>query len=134
VVEYVQSALKERVAQWIRLFGDALLDPGSTPEKLVVLMFHIDGRPAQIIEVEQADIAPTSIVYVRDRDVVIAGDAVYNALHPMLACADLLRDAVGRYRVVHRPKLHPTMIICGHKRPEAMTSRWPKFAGTAACD
>jgi glyoxylase-like metal-dependent hydrolase (beta-lactamase superfamily II) len=84
VVEYIRSAFKERVAQRKRLFGDALLDPGSTPEKRVVPMFRIDGRPAQIIEVEQADIAPTGIVYVPDGDVVIAGDAVYNELHPVL--------------------------------------------------
>ena len=36
---------------------------------------------------KQADIHPTSIVHIPAIDVVVAGDAVYNEIHPMLGLA-----------------------------------------------
>src|SRR5262249_47782991 len=78
VVQYIKQTKAEQSSQWDLLFGDAVVDCDVIPEVLDTSALHIDSVKANVIEVEQADIAPTSIVHLPDSGVVVAGDAVYN--------------------------------------------------------
>jgi hypothetical protein len=67
---------------------------------------------------KQADIHPTTIVHIPEIDVVVAGDAIYNEIHPMLGLStpDEWQDWLDTVTVVE--ELRPRMIVAGHRRPD----------------
>jgi hypothetical protein len=71
-----------------------------------------------IIEVKQADVHPTTIVHIPEIDVVVAGDSIYNEIHPMLGFATPAewQDWLETVDVVE--SLKPRMIVAGHRRPD----------------
>lgn len=104
------------------LFGEAAVRGTRLAEPIEDDMLYVDGSPLRIIEVKQADINPSSIVHVPDIDVVVAGDAIYNEIHQMLALStpQEWQDWLGTVDVVEN--LHPRMIVAGHRRPAVTTT------------
>ena len=85
VIDAMKEGMELHTQQWAMLFGDACVTPGALPDPIDEgRTLYVDGSPVHIIEVKQADIHPTSIVHVPELDVVIAGDSIYNEIHPML--------------------------------------------------
>lgn len=104
--------------QWAMFFGDRCVQHGPKPEVLEGDTLYVDGYPVKVIEVPQADIHPTSIVHVPELDLVVAGDAIYNEIFPMLALStpDEWQDWLRTVQMVE--DLHPRMIVAGHRRPD----------------
>jgi glyoxylase-like metal-dependent hydrolase (beta-lactamase superfamily II) len=119
VIDYIGDTVAEQTQQWNAMFGDRVVKCEVLPEVLDTSTLFIDGVAADVIEVEQADITPSSIVHVPSTGVVVAGDAVYNEIHPMLGLStpQQWRKWIGTLDVVQR--LDPTMIVAGHKRPDS---------------
>jgi len=119
VVDYIKETIDVQTGQWRLLFGDTFVECNEIPEVLESPYLTVDGVRADVITVDQADISPTSIVHVPDIGVVIAGDAVYNEIHPMLGLStpQEWQKWLGTIDLVE--KLDPTMIIAGHKRPDS---------------
>ena len=118
VVDAMKENREEHRQQWAMMFGDACVVTDALPDPITDDTLYVDGSPLKIIEVKQADIHPTSIVHIPAIDVVVAGDAVYNEIHPMLGLStpDEWQDWLETVDLVE--KLNPRMIVAGHRRPD----------------
>lgn len=118
VVAAMSEEMPLHTEQWRMLFGDACVTPGPLPEPIEELTLFVDGSPLNIIEVKQADIHPTSIVHIPEIDVVIAGDSIYNEIHPMLGLStpEEWSDWLETVELVE--SLNPRVIVAGHRRPD----------------
>lgn len=102
-----------------RLFGDDVVDPTVLPAALGDDLLRLEGHELRAVDVGQGDIAPTAVLHVPSLDAVVAGDVVYNRIHPMMAFtgpADWTRwgesvDAIAA--------LSPRTVVAGHKDPNA---------------
>ena len=118
VVQSMKETREAAIGQWQILFGDTIADFGPFPEVLEGDTLFVDGTPIRIIEVQQADIHPSSIVHVPAIDLVVAGDSVYNEIHPMLGLStpEEWQHWLGTVDLVE--SLQPKMIVAGHRRPD----------------
>ena len=118
VVEAMKQTMEFQARQWAMLFGDATITGTRLPETIAGDALYVDGSPLRVIEVKQADVNPSSIVHVPELDLVVAGDAIYNEIHQMLALStpQQWKDWLNTVDVVER--LHPRMIVAGHRRPD----------------
>jgi glyoxylase-like metal-dependent hydrolase (beta-lactamase superfamily II) len=118
VVKAIKETRDEHAEQWVLMFGDSSVATDALPHPIEGDTFYVDGSPLKIIEVKQADIHPTTIVHIPAIDVVVAGDAVYNEIHPMLGLStpDEWQDWLETVDLVE--KLKPRMIVAGHRRPD----------------
>lgn len=118
VVESMHETMEIQGDQWELLFGDACVAGGVFPEPLEGDTLTVDGVEVRVIEVKQADIHPTSVVHVPSIDLVVAGDAIYNEIHPMLGLSgpEEWEDWLGTIDLVE--SLAPAMIVAGHRRPD----------------
>ncbi|MCX2749829.1 MBL fold metallo-hydrolase [Arthrobacter sp. MI7-26] len=118
VVEGIKDTMEEQREQWGLLFGDACVSAGPVPDPLDGHTLHVDGYPVEIIEVKQADIHPTSIVHVPAIGVVVAGDSIYNEIHPMLGLSTPAEWQDWLETVDLVESLNPRMVVSGHRRPD----------------
>lgn len=118
VIENLGATAELQAAQWAMMFGDACVPLDIAPEPLHGDTLYVDGSPLKILTIKQADIHPTSIVHVPDIGVVIAGDAIYNEIHPMLGLStpSEWQDWIATVDFVE--SLRPRMIVAGHRRPD----------------
>jgi glyoxylase-like metal-dependent hydrolase (beta-lactamase superfamily II) len=100
-------------------FGDNLVVPTSIPEPLSDGGLVIEGHRLQVIDVEQADISPSSAVYVPQLGAVIAGDLAYNGIHQMLALTGPAEWQRWAASVADIAALEPRTVVAGHKKPDA---------------
>src|SRR5262245_3841641 len=114
----MKATMDMQTAQWQLLFGDACVAPGPLPDPIEDLTLYVDGSPLNIIEVKQADVHPTTIVHIPEIDVVVAGDSIYNEIHPMLGFARPAewQDWLETVDIVE--SLKPRMIVADHRRPD----------------
>ena len=99
-------------------FEGKALDNTTVPQPLETSTLHVDGAEVRVIEIEQADIAPTAIVHIPSLDAVIAGDAIYNGVNPFLAVSGPREWAKWIASVEQIAALDPAIVVAGHKRPE----------------
>ena len=119
VVDDIVTRGPEDLATFTAWFGDNLVAPTSAPEPLEGDEIFIEGHSLKVIPVEQADIAPSSVLYVPQLEAVVAGDLAYNEIHQMLALtgpAEWTRWADGLDTIA---RLRPRTVVAGHKKPEA---------------
>ena len=118
VVKHIKQQRTSDLALWRGMFGDRLAACDINPEVLDGDL-TLEGRVFGIIEVDQADVSPSTVVFLRETGVMVPGDLLYNRMHVMLglsAPADWERWLANIETVA---RLQPKMIVCGHKRPEA---------------
>ncbi|MEW2121184.1 MBL fold metallo-hydrolase [Streptomyces sp. NPDC005474] len=118
VVESMKVSRQSQIDQWRLLFGDACVAAGPFPEPVKGDTLYVDGSPLKIIEIKQADIHPTSVVHIPEIDTVVAGDSVYNEIHPMLGLSSPSewQDWLDSIDVIKG--LRPKRIVAGHRRPD----------------
>lgn len=118
VVESMKQTMEAQAGLWQLLFGDACVTPGPLPDPIEGDTLYVDGSPLRIIEVKQADIHPSSIVHVPELDLVVAGDSIYNEIHPMLGLSTPgeWQDWLETIDLVE--SLQPKMLVAGHRRPD----------------
>jgi len=118
VIESMKENMEMHADQWDLLFGDATILEGVLPEPLPSDPLTVDGVELRVIAVKQADIHPTSIVHVPELGLVVAGDAVYNEIHPMLGLSGPGEWKDWLETIDFIEGLEPTMIVAGHRRPD----------------
>lgn len=118
VVADIAAREEQEVASFSSWFGDDLAIPTALPEPLDDGGLVVDGHRLNVIEVDQADVAPTAVVHVPQLDAIIAGDLAYNGIHQMLALTGPAeRDRwVASLDVV--AALNPKTVVAGHRKPE----------------
>ncbi|MFL6087528.1 MAG: MBL fold metallo-hydrolase [Mycobacterium sp.] len=100
-------------------FGDNLVVPTSIPEPLEDDGLVLEGHRLQVIDVDQADISPSSALYVPQLGAVIAGDLVYNEIHQMLALTGPAEWERWAASIDAIAALRPRTVVAGHKKPDA---------------
>lgn len=115
VAAYIARTIGAERESAATFLGGKGLDNTAIPESLVGRVLQLDDAVLHVIDLEQADIAPTSIVHIPAISAVIAGDAIYNGVNPFLAAsgpADWPQWVASVDRIA---ALNATTVIAGHK-------------------
>lgn len=129
VIAYMAETRSFQAQVWEGWFGDACVTPGPLPDPLDGNMFHVDDIPLNVINIGQADISPTTVVHVPSIDTLIAGDAIYNEIHPMLGLSTTEEWQKWLAAIDLIESLSPAVIVAGHKRPESSDDRVQAMVG-----
>jgi len=120
----VVKAMHNQIApQFVKSFWEVRF-PGQIPEDLVaaeVLQgseFELEGRKLVVEEVGHTDTADTTSLYIPSIDLVVAGDAVYNGVHPYLVESNKQTRLEWIAALDKIDALNPQAVIAGHKVPE----------------
>jgi glyoxylase-like metal-dependent hydrolase (beta-lactamase superfamily II) len=100
-----------------RFPGQVPDDPG-TPEPLAGASIELEGHPLVPIEAGYTDSADSTSLHVPSIGLIVAGDVVYNGIHPFLAETDAQTrrewiDALDKLEA-----LEPRAVVAGHKVPD----------------
>jgi len=99
-------------------FAGEALDNTAVPAAVDSGELFVDGEVVRIIELDQADIGPTTALHIPAIDAVIAGDTVYNQIHPFLAASSPAEWSKWIGSVDTIAALNPRIVVAGHKKPE----------------
>jgi glyoxylase-like metal-dependent hydrolase (beta-lactamase superfamily II) len=88
-----------------------------TPQTLPATSLSVDAVPIEIVPDQQGDVLrPTnSFVWIPSLRAVIAGDIVFNGVHPWLAASSPASREAWHRSIQRIADLHPTIVIAGHK-------------------
>lgn len=105
---------------------ERLPDSLVTPQQLPTTRLTVDGETVEIIPDLQGDVlAPTnSIVWIPSLKTVIAGDVVFNGVHPWFGASNATTRQAWHQSLQRITGLHPSVVIAGHK-PTADASDAP---------
>jgi glyoxylase-like metal-dependent hydrolase (beta-lactamase superfamily II) len=98
--------------------------PGQIPKRLVAAEalhgseFELEGKKLVVEEVGHTDTADTTSLYIPSIDLVVAGDAVYNGVHPYLVESNKQTRLEWVAALDKIEALNPRAVIAGHKVPE----------------
>ncbi len=124
-------ALPAVVADFPKQYEPAYLEsfwktlfPGEIPEALIIPEtiegneLELEGRKLGVVPVGYTDTDNSTFVHVPDPGLVVAGDVVYNGIHPYLAdtTPDTRREWIAALDTI--ASLNPTAVVAGHKIPE----------------
>jgi glyoxylase-like metal-dependent hydrolase (beta-lactamase superfamily II) len=107
------------MAFWNAVFPGQIPEHPTVPEALDGDVIDLEGHELRIIDVGQADTAPSTIVHIPSVDAVIAGDVAYNGIHQWLAQTDHDKRMQWIASVEQIEALEPKIVVAGHKRPDA---------------
>ena len=121
----VVTHLKEQVSNplWEQNFPNQIEWPQCIPEAFDDRTLYLEGEELRFVEVSHGDTDASTFVHVPSLDLVVAGDIVYNDVHQYLAesttseAREAWKTGIGQIQ-----KLHPHVVISGHKRPGAVDS------------
>jgi glyoxylase-like metal-dependent hydrolase (beta-lactamase superfamily II) len=105
-------------------FWNAIL-PGQIPEHPILPdaldsdLIDLEGHELRIINVGQADTAPSTIIHIPSLDAVVSGDVACNGIHQWLAETDHAKRMEWIASVEQIEQLNPEIVVAGHKRPDA---------------
>jgi glyoxylase-like metal-dependent hydrolase (beta-lactamase superfamily II) len=119
VVADIVDRRSQDVGTFSAWFGDNLVVPTSVPEPLSDDGLVLEGHRLQVIDVDQADISPSSALYVPQLGAVIAGDLAYNGIHQMLALTGPAEWTKWAASIDAIAALRPRTVVAGHKKPDA---------------
>ena len=100
-----------------RFPGQVPDDPG-TPERLVEPGIELEGQALTPIETGFTDSADSTSLHVPSIGLIVAGDVVYNGIHPFLAetSAESRREWIDALDALQA--LEPRAVVAGHKIPD----------------
>jgi glyoxylase-like metal-dependent hydrolase (beta-lactamase superfamily II) len=115
VLQDIKNTPAELADFWRTSFGQRAIEPDTLPE-LLEGPLEIEGNEIQIIELPQADISPTTAVFVPAVGALVPADALYNKIHMMFAFTgpDQWKNWLKSIDILEA--LNPKIIVCGHKR------------------
>ena len=98
--------------------------PGQIPERLTVAEelknneIDLEGRKLVAVSIGHTDTADTTCLHVPSIGLVVAGDAVYNGIHPYLAETDKRTRLEWIAALNKIESLNPGAVIAGHRVPD----------------
>ena len=116
--------------QWRDWFSGQALDNTVIPEPLGSGVITLDGHELRAIRIGQGDIANNTVLHIPALDAVVAGDVIYNGIHPMLALTGPDEWRQWNASVEKIAALNPRTVVAGHKRPELPDDVAATVAGT----
>ena len=100
------------------LFADSLIHPQVLP----TMHFTVDGEAVDVIPDLTGDVVvPTnSFLWIPSLRAALAGDIVFNGVHPWLGGSDEASRTAWRAAVKRIADLKPLIVVAGHKRDVAL--------------
>jgi glyoxylase-like metal-dependent hydrolase (beta-lactamase superfamily II) len=88
-----------------------------TPEVLSKTLLLVDGQPVEVIKDFQGDVKRpmNSFIWVPSLEALIAGDIVFDGVHPWLADSNEQTRRAWLHSLALIASLHPRIVVPGHK-------------------
>jgi glyoxylase-like metal-dependent hydrolase (beta-lactamase superfamily II) len=120
VVEAMQAQLLPASIDgfWRRLFPGQLLDRLPVAEPLDGDELELEGHKHVAVNMGRTDTECSTSIYVPSVALIVAGDTVYNGIHPYLAETDTQSRREWMTSLYRLEALKPDAVIAGHKKPE----------------
>lgn len=128
VVEYTRAHREVDLQRWHAMFGPRVPRCDVLPEPFEGDL-SVDGEPLRVIEIDQADIAPSSIVHEERTGVIVSADLLYNGIHVMLGLTGPAEWDKWLANIDKVEALHPRRIVCGHQTQDADTTDVARVIG-----
>jgi glyoxylase-like metal-dependent hydrolase (beta-lactamase superfamily II) len=103
---------------WRRLFPDDIPDRLLVAEPLEGDDLELEGRKLVPINAGRTDTAHSTCLHVPSIGLIVAGDVVYNGIHPFLGETDTQSRLEWISTLDELEALNPKAVIAGHKVPE----------------
>jgi glyoxylase-like metal-dependent hydrolase (beta-lactamase superfamily II) len=121
----IVKAMREQLSPgWIDNFWRRLF-PGEIPERLTVAEplendeLDLEGRKLVAVDAGRTDTARSTCLHVPSIGLIVAGDAVYNGIHPYLGETDAQSRLEWISTLDKLEALKPKAVVAGHKVPES---------------
>jgi glyoxylase-like metal-dependent hydrolase (beta-lactamase superfamily II) len=121
--EVVRAMREQLTPAWIDNFWRRLF-PGDIPDRLLVAEplegddLELEGRKLVPINAGRTDTAHSTCLHVPSIGLIVAGDVVYNGIHPFLGETDTQSRLEWISTLDNLEALNPKAVIAGHKVPE----------------
>jgi glyoxylase-like metal-dependent hydrolase (beta-lactamase superfamily II) len=121
--EVVKAMREHLTPAWIDNFWRRLF-PGDIPDRLLVAEplegngLELEGRKLVAVNAGRTDTAHSTCLHVPSIGLIVAGDAVYNGIHPYLGETDTQSRLEWISTLDKLEALNPKTVIAGHKVPE----------------
>ncbi|MBR0727605.1 MBL fold metallo-hydrolase [Bradyrhizobium japonicum] len=97
--------------------------PGEIAQRLVAAEplegeLTLEGHELVVIDMGRTDTARSTALHVPSLDLIVAGDTVYNGVHPYLAETDTQSRLEWIAALDRLEALKPRFVVAGHKKPE----------------
>ncbi len=120
VIEDIPKEIdKEYIANlWDKLFPGNIPQEFAMPEAIQGNELEIEGHKLIVENIGFSDTGNTTYLYVPSIGLVVAGDIVYNGIHPYLkeTTPETRREWIAALDKIE--SLHPRFVVAGHKVPE----------------
>jgi glyoxylase-like metal-dependent hydrolase (beta-lactamase superfamily II) len=103
---------------WRRLFPGQIPDEPGIAESLGGASIELEGHPLIPIETGYTDTADSTSLRVPSIGLILAGDVVYNGIHPYQAETDQQTRLEWIAALDKRETLEPRALVAGHKIPD----------------
>jgi glyoxylase-like metal-dependent hydrolase (beta-lactamase superfamily II) len=105
---------------WDRVFPGQLPTGDLTVSVVDTTGFELEGIPLLPIEVGHTDTDATTMLHIPEIGLLVAGDVVYNGVHPYLTESGGVNGINSWLTALDTAEaLRPAMVIAGHKDPRA---------------
>jgi len=121
--EIVKAMQEHLTPAWIDNFWRRLF-PGDIPDRLLVAEpldgndLELEGRKLAAVDTGRTDTAHSTCLHVPSIGLIVAGDVVYNGIHPYLGETDTQSRLEWIATLDKLEALKPKAVIAGHKVPE----------------
>jgi glyoxylase-like metal-dependent hydrolase (beta-lactamase superfamily II) len=121
--EVVKAMRAQLAPEWLDDFWRRRF-PGQIPEHQVVAEsldgneLELEGHKLVAVDTGWTDTACSTSLHVPSQGLIVAGDVVYNGIHPYLAETDTQSRLKWIAALDKLEALKPTTVIAGHKKPE----------------
>ena len=121
--EVVKAMREHLTPAWIDNFWRRLF-PGDIPDRFVVAEplkgnnLELEGRKLIALDAGRTDTAHSTCLHVPSIGLIVAGDVVYNGIHPYLGETDTQSRLEWIATLDKLEALNPKAVIAGHKAPE----------------
>jgi glyoxylase-like metal-dependent hydrolase (beta-lactamase superfamily II) len=118
VLADMKKSAPAREKTWKPIYGANLAKP-VYPQSYKKNTIDLEGQSIELIPLEPGESSSGVMVHIPSIKTVVAGDVVYNGVHPWLAEADADRRQTWLKNLEKIKALSPTTVIAGHKSPDA---------------
>ncbi|TFV41505.1 MBL fold metallo-hydrolase [Bradyrhizobium frederickii] len=103
---------------WRKRFPGEIADELVAAEPLAGGAFTLEGHELVVIDMGRTDTARSTALHVPSLDLIVAGDTVYNGIHPYLAETDTQSRLEWIAALDRLEALKPRFVVAGHKKPD----------------
>ena len=113
----LQSTPEKLNGRWRKLFPNQIPDVISIADPLTSNEIDLDGEKMAVVRVGHTDTDDTTCLHVPSIGLVVAGDAVYNGIHPFLNESNRQTRLEWIAALGKIDALKPSAVVAGHKIP-----------------